>query len=50
MEVCKDNQGEREPYSQSLVLYDDEYSASNSDTASPSEARLSQVNRRMHEP
>jgi hypothetical protein len=33
---------------ESLVLHDDEYSASNSHPAPPSETRLSQVNRKMH--
>jgi hypothetical protein len=35
---------------ESLVPQDDEYSAPNSDTASPSETRPSQMNRRMHGP
>jgi hypothetical protein len=35
---------------ESLVLHNDEYSASNSDPASPSETRLSQVTERCMDP
>jgi hypothetical protein len=48
-EVCKDYWGGGEIHAvESLVVHDDEYTASYSDTASPSKTSHSQVIRRMH--